>query len=95
MAKHINADKYVEKSKIFAQMIFFGFRAPDMTVTEFVDDLPAADVQEVKHGRFYLNELDDKWTCTVCGKSIYYYGIPSHNYCPYCGAKMDEEGNKL
>jgi rubrerythrin len=56
-------------------------------------ETPTADVQEVKHGRFYLNELDDKWTCTVCGKSIYCYGIPSHKYCPHCGAIMDGKEN--
>ena len=42
------AKKYVEDEKIRASMICYGFRAPDMTVTEFVEDLlPAADVEEV------------------------------------------------
>ena len=38
------AKKYVEAEKVRAHMMYYGFRAPDMTVTEFTDDLPAADV---------------------------------------------------
>ena len=41
------AKKYVEAEKVRAGMMYYGFRAPDMTVTEFVDDLPAEDVEDV------------------------------------------------
>ncbi len=99
--------KYVEKSKIFAKMMLYGFRAPDMTVTEFVDDLPVADVQEVKHGHWVITEYE-YYDCSVCGDS-YFNGCDSHaearerlekrlydvySYCPYCGAKMDEKENE-
>ena len=58
----------------------------------WIDELPTADVQEVRHGRW------EKWDayapsgnytmfqCSVCA-SLYYN--PTH-YCPNCGAKMDE-----
>ena len=48
---------------------------------------PAADVVEVRHGRWENggNGLYD--TCTACGKEIY-LAIPM-NYCPECGALMD------
>lgn len=85
------ADKYVEKSKIFAQMIFFGFRAPDMTVTEFVDDLPTADVAEVKHGH-NLSNTPSYFVCSLCGDNccdVYTWEPSQFNYCPNCGAKMD------
>lgn len=39
--------KYVEAEKVRDYMMRYGFRAPDMTVTEFIEDFPAADVVEV------------------------------------------------
>ena len=56
-------------------------------VIDEIDDIEAADVQEVRRGRWepYLNEgLIVK--CSVCGSR---YAEPWH-YCPNCGAKMDE-----
>ncbi len=51
------------------------------TVQQIVDLVPAADVQEVRHG---------KWAgtvCTNCGESTSdYYDC---DYCPKCGTKMD------
>ena len=42
---------------------------------------PAADVQEVKHGRWFGT------VCTNCGESTSdYYDC---DYCPHCGARMD------
>ena len=54
-----------------------------------VDKIPAADVVEVRHGRWENggNGLYD--TCTACGEEIY-LAIPM-NYCPLCGARMDKE----
>lgn len=51
--------------------------------------VPAADVVEVRHGRWKNggNGLYD--TCTACGEEIY-LAIPM-NYCPLCGARMDKE----
>lgn len=54
-----------------------------------IDEIPAADVAEVRHGRWKNggNGLYD--TCTACGEEIY-LAIPM-NYCPLCGARMDKE----
>lgn len=42
--------EYIERETIKAAMIHYGFKSPDMTVTEFVEDeLPAADVAPVVH----------------------------------------------
>ena len=46
----------------------------------------AADVQEVRHGRWDFDEYG--WVCSVCESPISVrYG--KKNYCPNCGAKMD------
>lgn len=63
-----------------------------------VIDAPAADVAPVVHGRwikdndsFQINDYCCYFdhTCSECGKIINdRYEFP--NYCPNCGAKMDE-----
>lgn len=59
---------------------------------------PAADVQEVKHGRWTIRYEGTykraKCYCSVCGKPNGIGGIISNQkkpYCPNCGAKMDLE----
>lgn len=50
---------------------------------QMLEKLPAADVAPVLHGRWFGT------VCTACGESTsFYYDC---NYCPACGAKMDEE----
>lgn len=51
----------------------------------YIKNLPAADVQEVKHGQW----IDDGCLtcCSVCGQhSIMDFETP---YCQWCGVKMD------
>lgn len=58
---------------------------------DYIASLSAADVVEVRHGRWKNggNGLYD--TCSACDKEIY-LAIPM-NYCPNCGALMREVGN--
>lgn len=64
----------------------------------FIDKEPAADVVEVRHGKWIHSEIEDddwgrifhKWTCSVCGYSVA-HNPTGENYCPHCGAKMDVE----
>ena len=55
--------------------------------------IPAADVAEVRHGRW--EKHGSKWQCTGCKVLMSIDGTPQENllyYCPNCGAKMDMEG---
>lgn len=73
----------------------FGIEA----VLEYAENLPAADVAPVRHGRWAIDEFGHY--CTVCREygpetegdaeivDLLKYGTP---YCPNCGAKMDLEG---
>lgn len=54
-----------------------------------LDQLPAADVEVVKHGRWILRE--DGYHCSNCDIQAIYTGVKL-NYCPNCGAHMDLEG---
>ena len=80
---------------------------PDIGVNELADELynvalnlPAADVAEVKHGKWIGKQLDNfrkyEVTCSNCD----WIGIENYdsydnpfefNYCPSCGTKMNLE----
>ena len=56
-------------------------------------DIPAADVAPVRHG-YWVKEKRDvllNWHCSAC-KECYFLEEPNAEYCPHCGAKMDEKG---
>lgn len=60
------------------------------------DYIPAADVQEVRHGewvfKFYCGNMsgyDYGMRCSVCGKPMYrQFAEKMPPYCPNCGARM-------
>lgn len=61
-------------------------------VQDTISDMPAADVEEVKHGE-WIDKLVEcngvaeiKSVCSLCGNPNKRYKPP---YCPHCGAKMD------
>lgn len=67
---------------------------------EIVRDFPAADVVEVRHGRWILDDETGVPICSEChsGKptkcvcsSVIDHTLGNHEirYCYYCGAKMD------
>ena len=51
-------------------------------------DIPAADVTPVRHGRWIATH-DEFCSCSVCKYPVY-VAWGQTNYCPNCGAKMDE-----
>lgn len=60
------------------------------TVTEYarvkdVDDVPTADVQEVKHGKWDYGQNIFPCFCSECGQEA----DMVYAYCPHCGARMD------
>ena len=65
-----------------------------------VDKMPAADVVEVRHGRWIPSDMgggepDEAYICSECGEPwVLNDGTPEENnmrYCPACGARMDKE----
>lgn len=61
-----------------------------------IEEMPAADVAEVKHGEWILErEPNGKpycFHCSICDDDFHYIGIKvAYDYCPNCGAKMDGE----
>ena len=57
---------YTDKAILKEQMIKYGFTAPDMTVTEFVEDIvPSAEPERKKPDYGYM------WICPECGLEVH------------------------
>ena len=54
---------------------------------KLIDEIPAADVAPVVHGRWIMHDDEFGLTCECSACHIETMG--DGNYCPNCGAKMD------
>ena len=52
-------------------------------------DIPSADVAPVRQGRWNADRSYIGWVCSECCYAISDRHL-KQNYCPNCGAKMDE-----
>ena len=53
--------------------------------------IPAADVAPVRHAHWETNsDRPDSLICSVCKCGFDMWKHDPHNFCPNCGAKMDE-----
>lgn len=68
-------------------------------VMDYVENplyVPAADVAPVKHGKWIEYQIPHYFKCSECKCTVPYVkavlidGKRKYNYCPACGAKMDE-----
>ena len=92
--------EYIERAA--AMEAILGLTIVDPAVAQYANavcyhlqNLPAADVAEVRHGRWMDAESDDGcivWHCSVCSYPVKTIGgYPIYHYCPSCGARMDKE----
>ena len=58
------------------------------TDMSLIDEIPAADVVEVRHGNWIWNAHHCKWECSECGGME---GECESPVCKWCGARMDKE----
>jgi len=60
-----------------------------------LDDAPTVDAVPVRHARWLVNEKMRWIVCSACGTNVPVVAgwcMDAHiNFCPNCGAKMDEE----
>lgn len=96
-------DEYIDREQLIGQLedVIADYRdehtfSTDFAATVVIDILnnivkcqPAADVEQVKRGRWVHKILlgEQAWFCSEC-KTI---GSPVWKRCPVCEAKMDEE----
>lgn len=98
--------EYIERAA--AMEYIFGLTIADPAAAQYADavcyhlqNLPAADVAPVRHGRWIGIEYDgyadgfpvyDLWECSECGEEVKGEDVPvSHPWCHSCGARMDKE----
>lgn len=103
MEKYIKADtalKFINGCLEHEDKITDTEKAVLTGVKTCIERIPAADVVEVKHGRW----IDKTWTteddwscynhhiviCSVCNKQFDYVINEKSKYCSNCGARMDE-----
>lgn len=95
--------EYIEKSAIKNLLERYGATDDAMAL---IDTIPAADVAEVRHGRWIVTEANfgycdiiqkeyiaKKYTCSECG---YETGEQAKKFacCPICMARMDKEADR-
>ena len=84
----------IERDWVLKRMVF----APDADTVRMA---PAVEAEPVRYGRWeivivstahpYESEIEEK--CSLCGRFVQRYDTqPQDNFCPNCGAKMDQEG---
>lgn len=90
-------DDYIRREAAKAQIRKAYTRIEDRVAINCVlNDVPAADVAPVKHGRWTDNrEHDGGWLCTACGEEMTICSCGKDKtwefpYCPNCGAEMTE-----
>lgn len=95
--------EYIERAA--AMDAILGLTIADPAVAQYADavcyhlqNLPAADVAEVRHGRWMTTDAyPHHLYCSVCYKTyaknakwVNELDLPT-NYCPNCGARMGKE----
>lgn len=86
MSRYIDAEKIEYSWLPLAAM-------PDQFVTKKrIDEMPTADVASVRHAHWVKSDFGDGiFECSDCHKAGY---TKKFEYCPDCGAKMDEENEE-
>ena len=94
MAEYIEREKAINKRRRVTEYDEAGFSVTYSGVpVEEINNIPAADVVEVVHGRWEEADDGDGVVCSVCGEDFctIIHETNRFKYCPNCGARMDGE----
>lgn len=87
--------EYIEREKVLSKAAPVEGCFSDMISAYDVVMLPAADVAPIRHGRWGTHsDRPDSLICSVCNCGFDMWKHDPHNYCPNCGAKMQEQINE-
>lgn len=89
---------YIDREKIFSIWRSMPAPASVTSLAAAISQTPAADVVEVRHGRWLTTDAyPHHLYCSVCYKTyaknakwVNELDLPT-NYCPNCGARMGKE----
>lgn len=72
------------------EMLYYNADERCSAVVSDFEEIPAADVDPVRHGRWLDCEAyNDIEQCSECGMIFSYPSYYGYKFCPHCGAKMD------
>lgn len=82
--------KLIEQGETHLNNLAEGFHE----ASQVIDRIPTADVQEVRRGHWNTDRFGmERAVCSLCGTT--YEGADNWNYCPHCGARMDESATDI
>ena len=94
-------DEYIKRSDARAHVCHAYTKGLNLLLA-YIDVIPAADVEPVRHGRWIQTKNGD-FACSLCGYTVrgepmnyppdgqMMLRVTGHHYCGDCGAKMDKE----
>ena len=92
---YIEREKVLEIAKDEYYSDFHKSMADLTSLRELLEDTPAADMVEVRHSYwqcFNVRMPSRDITCRYCNRTeTISNGEEDFEYCPHCGAKMDEK----
>ncbi len=97
MARYYDLDKLSKLIEAKADTMLEG-KGTMLYVAKWLNLLPTADVEEVRHGNWVLARRGRKVVCSCCetpapfDKKLGHHTLWCSEHCPNCGAKM--EGGK-
>ena len=62
--------------------------AKGLEPSQYIENIPAANVAPVRHGRWEVGYVHDR-VCSCCRHPDNDFDDYAHKFCPHCGAKMD------
>ena len=94
-------DELISREALVREVIGLTIVSPEVmnyanAVAVAIENAPIVDVEPVRHGRWahgcystvwYGSGEPPEWICSLCHDRTY----DTYDYCPNCGAKMDEE----
>lgn len=94
MSRYIDADNLINELSAACMPIYekgiAGILGDNSSIADIINEQPTADVQEVKHGEWQEDGLDNI-ICSACGESFNICDNDTERfiYCPSCGTKCD------
>lgn len=91
--------EYIKREEVYQYLdneVEWNVNQDRLYTLEVISDFPAADVAEVRHGRWEkfvtASGIISRVRCSVCTgtQSPKFESMP---YCPTCGARMDKEAD--
>jgi hypothetical protein len=85
--------EYIKREEVYQYLdneVEWNVNQDRLYTLEVISDFPAADVAEVRHGRWIAvcgESSGLNWKCSLCAKRV----LQKSPYCPNCGALMKEE----